>query len=113
MVAKQARFIGKKDKEAIVRITEKAFVYLKEYLANRQKLDRATGRELKHLPLFARHDRAVGKKIEPISTVTGWKFVEDWLGRSQESRALEKPLLPHHAPYPSALFCDDGLFGHR
>lgn len=98
MVAKQARFIGKNDKEAIVRITEKAFVYLKEYLASRQKLDRATGRELKHLPLFARHDRAVGKRIEPISTVTGWKIVEDWLGRAKEAgylKNLYSPITPH------------------
>jgi integrase/recombinase XerC len=98
MAAKQARFIGKKDKEAIVRITEKAFVYLQEYLATRQALDGATGRKLQHLPLFARHDRAVGNRIEPISTVTGWKIVEDWLDRARKAgylKNLSSPITPH------------------
>jgi integrase/recombinase XerC len=98
MASKQARFIGKKDKEAIVRVTEKAFTYLKEYLASRQTLDGATGRELQNLALFARHDRAVGKKIKPISTVTGWKIVEDWLERARKAGLLENlysPITPH------------------
>ena len=98
IAAKQARFIGKKDKEAIVRITEKAFVYLQEYLAPRQALDGATGRKLQHLPLFARHDRAVGKRIEPISTVTGWKIVENWLERAKKAghlKNLSSPITPH------------------
>jgi integrase/recombinase XerC len=98
MAARQARFIGKKDKEAIVRVTEKAFAYLKEYLASRQTLDGSTGRELQKLPLFARHDRAAGKKIKPISTVTGWKIVEDWLERAKKAGHLEtlySPITPH------------------
>jgi integrase/recombinase XerC len=98
MAARQARFIGKKDKEAIVRITEKAFVYLQEYLAARQRFDGATGRKLQHLPLFARHDRAVGKKIERISTVTGWKIIEDWLDRARNAgflKNLSSPITPH------------------
>jgi len=98
IAAKQARFIGKKDKEAIVRVTEKAFVYLQEYLAVRQTMDGATGRKLQHLPLFARHDRAIGKKIERISTVTGWKIVEDWLDRAKQAgylKNLSSPITPH------------------
>jgi integrase/recombinase XerC len=88
----------KKDKEAIVRITEKAFVYLQEYLTARQALDGATGKKLQHLPLFARHDRAVGKRIERISTVTGWKIIDDWLERTKKAghlKNLSSPITPH------------------
>jgi integrase/recombinase XerC len=73
----RAIVLGKGNREAIVRFSGRALRVLKDYLALRAKLDGATGKGLGSLAIFARHDKAVGDAIKPISTTTGRKIVKD------------------------------------
>ncbi len=73
----RALLIGKGDREAVVRFSSRALTALKGYLAARARLDGGSGRPLSSLPLFARHDRAAGKHVLPISTTTGRAIVHD------------------------------------
>lgn len=81
----RAIIIGKGNKQAVVRFTSYALQIIKEYLAQRAELDGISGKQLSSLPLFARHDKGVGKKIKPITTTTGRsivkKRVEQFLGK--------------------------------
>lgn len=71
----RAIVIGKGNREAVVRFSKRAIQVLKDYLAIRAKQDGATGKSLGALPIFARHDKAAGDAIKPISTTTGRKIV--------------------------------------
>ena len=71
----KALVIGKGDQQAVVRFSERSLLALREYLSARGALDGGSGRPLGSLPLFARHDRGAGKKIKPVSTVTGRNIV--------------------------------------
>lgn len=71
----KAMIIGKGDQQAIVRFSDRSLRALREYLAVRSEQDGSAGRPLGSLPLFARHDRGAGKKVKPISTVTGRNIV--------------------------------------
>jgi len=71
----RANIIGKGDREAIVRFSQRSLASLREYLSARQKLDGASGRSIPSLPLFARHDKGAGKKVKLITTATGRNIV--------------------------------------
>jgi integrase len=71
----RAVVIGKGNREAVVRFSKRAIQVLKDYLAIRAKQDGATGKPLGALPIFARHDKAAGDAVKPISTTTGRKIV--------------------------------------
>jgi site-specific recombinase XerD len=71
----RAIVIGKGNREAVVRFSKRDIQVLKDYLAIRAKQDGATGKSLGALPIFARHDKAAGDAIKPISTTTGRKIV--------------------------------------
>jgi site-specific recombinase XerD len=71
----RATIIGKGDREAVVRFSQRSLKALRDYLAARQKLDGASGRAIPSLPLFARHDKGAGKKVKPITTATGRNIV--------------------------------------
>ncbi len=71
----RATIIGKGDREAVVRFSQRSLTALRDYLAARQKLDGASGRAIPSLPLFARHDKGAGKKVKPITTATGRNIV--------------------------------------
>jgi hypothetical protein len=43
----------------------------------RAELDGSSGKQLTSLPLFARHDRATGNKIRPITPTTGRNLVAE------------------------------------
>lgn len=73
----RAMIIGKGDKQAIVRFSERSMAALKAYLSLRGPLDGASGKPLGALPLFARHDRGAGKKIKLITTATGRNIVDE------------------------------------
>jgi len=92
--ANQARLIGKKDKEAIVRLSMKSLSYLREYLAIRQDLDGTSGKALQALPLFARHDLGAGKKVSAITTTTGRAIIAEWV-KSAGLLDLTSPITPH------------------
>ncbi|MBT3337752.1 MAG: tyrosine-type recombinase/integrase [Anaerolineae bacterium] len=90
----RAIIIGKGDKQAVIRFSERSMRMLKDYLNARQKLDGASGRPLPSLPLFARHDRGAGKKVKPISTATGRNIVTDAVRRILGEEAIGK-ITPH------------------
>ena len=71
----QAIIIGKGDKQAVIRFSNRSLKALKEYLSARAAIDGSSGRSLTSLPLFARHDKGAGKKTKPISTTTGRDIV--------------------------------------
>jgi site-specific recombinase XerD len=73
----RAVVIGKGNREAVVRISGRALRALKDYLALRAQTDGAGGKSLSALAVFARHDKAVGRRIEAISTTTGRQIVKD------------------------------------
>lgn len=72
-----ALLIGKGDRQAVVRFSRRAISALKDYLVSRAALDGSSGRPLRSLPLFSRHDKGAGKKVLPISTTTGRAIVAD------------------------------------
>lgn len=69
--------IGKGNRQAVVRFSQRSLKALKEYLGQRSELDGASGRALTSLPVFARHDQGAGKKIKPITTTTGRNIVNE------------------------------------
>lgn len=70
----RAIIIGKGDKQAIVRFSQRALRYIKNYLNLRAEFDRQQGRQ-NVLPIFARHDKRAGKRVLPISTRTAENIV--------------------------------------
>jgi integrase/recombinase XerC len=73
----RAIIIGKGNKQAVVRFSNRSLQALRDYLAVRARLDGGSGRPLGALPLFARHDKGAGKKIKPITTATGRNIVAE------------------------------------
>jgi integrase/recombinase XerC len=73
----RAIVIGKGDRQAVVRFSERSLHAIRDYLSARSKLDGLTGRALSSLPLFARHDRGAGKKLKPMTTTTGRNIVSE------------------------------------
>lgn len=71
----RAIIIGKGNRQAVVRFSQRTLKALKEYLLTRASMDGASGRPLASLPLFARHDKGAGKKIKTITTTTGRNIV--------------------------------------
>jgi integrase/recombinase XerC len=86
----RAVIIGKGDKQAVVRFSNRSLSALKDYLTARALLDGGSGRPLSSLPLFARHDKGAGKKVKPITTTTGRNIVSERvqqaLGQNAEGR---------------------------
>lgn len=71
----KAIVLGKGNRQAVVRFSSRAQRAIKNYLSVRTENDGATGRPLSSLPIFARHDKGAGNRIEPISTATGRNIV--------------------------------------
>ncbi len=73
----QALVIGKGDKQAMVRFSQRSLKAIRDYLGVRGPLDGSSGKPLGALPLFARHDKGAGKKIKSITTTTGRNIVHE------------------------------------
>jgi site-specific recombinase XerD len=73
----KAIIIGKGNRQAVIRFSQRSVVALKDYLKARGGLDGASGRPLSSLPLFARHDKGAGKKVKPITTRTGQNIIAE------------------------------------
>ena len=71
----KAIIIGKGNKEAVVRFSERSISALKSYLSERAVLDGGTGSMLASLPVFARHDKGAGQNVLPMTTKTGRMIV--------------------------------------
>lgn len=90
----RAIIIGKGDKQAVIRFTSRSMDMLKDYLSLRASLDGGSGRPLRSLPLFARHDKGAGKKIKPITTTTGRTIVNDLVRRILGEESVGR-ITPH------------------
>ncbi len=71
----KAIILGKGDREAIVRFSNRSLGAVKDYLSARAGLDGGSGKALTSLPLYARHDKGAGNKVKPITTTTGRNIV--------------------------------------
>ncbi|MGD8815403.1 MAG: tyrosine-type recombinase/integrase [Anaerolineales bacterium] len=71
----RAVLVGKGDRQAVVRFSRRSIASIRDYLTSRAEMDGNSGRPLRALPLFSRHDKAAGKKVLPISTTTGRAIV--------------------------------------
>lgn len=90
----RAVIVGKGDKQAVIRFSNRALKALKEYLEARAKLDGGSGRPLGSLPLFARHDKGAGKKVKAITTATGRNIVEERVREALGDESVGK-ITPH------------------
>jgi integrase/recombinase XerC len=72
----RAVLIGKGNKQAVVRFSQRSLAALKDYLAARAAIDGASGKALTSLPIFARHDKGTGKRVQRITTTTGRDIVQ-------------------------------------
>lgn len=90
----RAIIIGKGDKQAVVRFSSRCMATMKDYLAARGKLDGTSGRALQSLPMFARHDKGAGMKINAMSTATGRNIVDDRV-REALGEESEGKITPH------------------
>lgn len=71
----RALVIGKGNREAVVRFSERSIRKLKDYINFRAAMDGKTGVPLTSLPLFARHDKGASKNMTAITTTTGRNIV--------------------------------------
>ncbi len=71
----KALIIGKGNKQAVIRFSQRAQEAIKMYLSTRAALDGASGRPLSSLPIFSRHDKGAGKHVKAITTTTGRNIV--------------------------------------
>lgn len=90
----RAVIIGKGNKEAVLRFSSRSIDAIKAYLQLRASLDGAGGKALGSLPVFARHDKAAGKKVMPISTTTGRQIVIDRVRQAVGEQAVGT-ITPH------------------
>jgi integrase len=80
----RAYVIGKGNKQALIRFSQRSIDALKLYLAARSEQDGASGRPLSSLPLFARHDKGAGKKVKPVQAHGMWAAVKEVVKKAGE-----------------------------
>lgn len=90
---RRAIIIGKGNKQAVVRFSQRSLVFIKDYLGARRELDLGQGRQ-DVLPIFARHDKKAGKRVLPISSRTAENIVADWVIRALGEEA-QGTITPH------------------
>ncbi len=90
----RAVVIGKGDKQAIVRFSERSLRALRSYLEARGELDGGAGKPLASLPLFARHDKGAGRKVKPVTTATGRNIVHERVAEALGESASGR-ITPH------------------
>ena len=72
----RAIIIGKGDKQAVIRFSNRAIESLKVYLHARASVEPNSRTPLGSQPLFARHDIRASKKIRPITAGGMWKAIK-------------------------------------
>jgi len=75
----KALVIGKGNRQAVVRFSNRSMQSIRDYLGARAVMDGSSGKPLTSLPIFARHDKGAGSKVKPITTTTGRDIVADWV----------------------------------
>lgn len=84
----RAIIIGKGDKQAVVRFSNRAIEALKLYLHERAKVDPNSRTPLASQPLFARHDLRASKRIRPITAGAMWKAIKARMDEAGVDRHL-------------------------
>ncbi len=72
----RAIIIGKGDKQAVIRFSNRSIEALKAYLHARANVEPNSRIPLGSQPLFARHDIRASKKIRPITAGGMWKAIK-------------------------------------
>lgn len=88
----QAMIVGKGDKQAVIRFSNRALDAIRDYLAERAVLDGTTKKPLSSLPLFARHDKGAGKKVKPVKSGGMWAAIKE---RAKEAGVDPKSIRIH------------------
>jgi integrase/recombinase XerC len=78
----RAMVIGKGDKQAVVRFSERSLKALQDYLRARAELDGKQGKPLNSLPLFARHDMSAKNTVMPMTTKGMWRSIRTRINES-------------------------------
>lgn len=73
----KAVIIGKGNKEAIIRFSDRSIMAMRNYLGLRAELGEKFALARSALPIFSRHDKGAGKKTLPITTKTGRMIVSE------------------------------------
>ncbi|MCW5876114.1 MAG: tyrosine-type recombinase/integrase [Anaerolineales bacterium] len=90
----RAIIIGKGNRQAVVRFSQRALRAVREYLNTRSQLDGASGKQLSTLPIFARHDRGSGKKVQKMTPSTGRNIVSQRVRQTLGDDAA-RTITPH------------------
>lgn len=78
--------IGKGDKQAVIRYSDRSIEALKAYLHARANVEPNSRTPLGSQPLFARHDIRASKKIRPITAGGMWKAIKARIEEAGEDR---------------------------
>lgn len=84
----RAIIIGKGDKQAVVRFSNRSIQALKDYLHARARVDPNSRVPLASQPLFARHDIRASKKIRRISAGGMWKAIKERMTEAGVDRRM-------------------------
>jgi len=90
----QAMIVGKGNRQAVVRFSQRSLEAVRAYLRGRNALDGASGRPLSALPIFARHDRGAGRRVLPITPTTGRAIVHERVAEALGPEAVGS-VTPH------------------
>lgn len=83
----RAVIIGKGDKQAVIRFSNRSIEALKDYLHARSGIDPNSRVPLGSQPLFARHDIRASKKIRPITAGGMWKAIKERIEQAGVERS--------------------------
>jgi integrase/recombinase XerC len=86
--------IGKGNKEARIRVSERTLSRLKRYLEKRKVLDAGQLSSPAELTLFARHDKRVGDKILPMTSRSVQQLIDRYVVRFLGQKYLYE-ITPH------------------
>lgn len=95
-ISRQVALItGKGAKDALIRFSTRAMAAIQTYLALRSPQDIRMAKQRSALPVFARHDRAAGSKVLPMTTFSMEKIVSElaWQALADEEKAAR--VTPH------------------
>ena len=84
----RAIIIGKGDKQAVVRFSNRSTRALNDYLHARAGVEPNSRKPLASQPLFARHDIRASKTIRPITAGGMWKAIKDRVTEAGVDRGM-------------------------
>jgi site-specific recombinase XerD len=88
----RAIMIGKDDKQAVIRFSNRSIEALKIYLQAREGVEPNSRTPLGSQPVFARHDIRASKKIRPITAGGMWKAIKSRIEEAGVERSAVRIL---------------------